>query len=91
MSGIADILNEPQYRAIQELMKSSIREERLRRALSQEQLGQLAGMCQSEVARFEQWLPAGKRGRTLEMFLRLATALDMEVQLLVSPAERGDT
>lgn len=60
-------------------MRTQLRELRLRRGLTQEQLGMLCGLRQSQIARLEtMYAPVDVRVRTLR---RIAKALDVRLSL----------
>ncbi len=65
------------YRA----MGRRIADERARRRLSQSELAELTGTTQSAVARLE----AGRRAPRLDTLLRVAHALDCELELDLRP------
>lgn len=58
-----------------------VSDERQRRQLSQRELAELCGTTQSAIARFE----AGTRPAKLDTLLRIATALDCELEVTLRP------
>lgn len=60
---------------------SQVSTERQRRQLSQRELAELCGTTQSAIARFE----AGARPAKLDTLLRIANALDCELEVTFRP------
>jgi transcriptional regulator with XRE-family HTH domain len=70
------------YRAVGE----RIAEERARRSVSQRELAELTGTTQSAIARLE----GGSRAPRLDTLMRVANALDCELELELRPRTRID-
>jgi transcriptional regulator with XRE-family HTH domain len=62
-----------------------VTEQRLARDLSQRELAELCGTTQSAIARFE----AGERPPRLDTLLRVARALDCELEVRLRPRTRA--
>ena len=74
-------LDDPDFASFAQQVGRRVAEERTRRSLSQRELAELCGTTQSAVARLE----AGTRPPRLSTLLRIANALDCELELELRP------
>lgn len=73
--------DEPELEALSRALAVQVAEERVRRGLTQTELAQLTGTTQSAVARLEK----GTRPPRLDTLLRIANALDCELDVRLRP------
>jgi len=76
--------DEPELDALTGALAVQVAEERVRRGLTQAELAALCGTTQSAVARLER----GARPPRLDTLLRIANALDCELDVRLRPRTR---
>jgi transcriptional regulator with XRE-family HTH domain len=76
--------DEPELEALTRALAVQVESERGRRGLTQAQLAELCGTTQSAVARLER----GTRPPRLDTLLRIANALDCELDVRLRPRTR---
>ena len=76
--------DEPELEALTRALAFQVEAERGRRGLTQAQLAELCGTTQSAVARLER----GTRPPRLDTLLRIANALDCELDVRLRPRTR---
>ena len=77
---------EPELDAVSRALAVQVAAERARRGLTQAQLAALCGTTQSAVARLER----GTRPPRLDTLLRIANALDCELDVTLRPRTRTE-
>jgi transcriptional regulator with XRE-family HTH domain len=78
--------DEPELDALSQALAVQVTAERARRGLTQVELAALCGTTQSAVARLER----GTRPPRLDTLLRIANALDCELEVILRPRTRTE-